>query len=170
MTTDRDSIAVVEQHPRVVALGRVNAEREAAQLFASDLAFWLVGGARESLGVLARVVTVVASRELRDPKRMCRGRPLLAVEAAARAAELLWPLLRYPLDESSEESDGEEDSGGEGGGGGSGPSAAGGDVQGQGESSEESSGSPTRPEHSASDVMHPDSWRHTPHAGSSLSF
>lgn len=64
--------------------------------FAFDLARWLHGDPRSSLGALARVVTLVAQRDLRDARALCRERPLLSVEAAARATQALWPLLRGP--------------------------------------------------------------------------
>lgn len=89
-------VDVVVQHPRVVDLGRTPREQRRAEDFARDLARWLVGRPREELGALARVITVVAQRELRDTRRLCKDRPLMAVEASARATEALWPLLRGP--------------------------------------------------------------------------
>jgi uncharacterized protein with von Willebrand factor type A (vWA) domain len=71
--------------------------------FSSDLAHWLHGAPREDLGALARVVTLVAQRELRDAREMCRDRPLLSVEAAARATQAMWPLLRGPVEPDEEE-------------------------------------------------------------------
>jgi len=101
-------VDVVVRHPRVFELGRNAREQQRVDRFASDLARWLFGEPRETLAPLARVVTVVASRELRDPRRLCRDRPLMAVEAAARATESLWPLLRGELEEEEEEEQAEE--------------------------------------------------------------
>ncbi|MBW1878944.1 MAG: VWA domain-containing protein [Deltaproteobacteria bacterium] len=101
-------VDVVVRHPRVVELGRNAQEQWRVDQFANDLARWLFGEARETLAPLARVVTVVASRELRDPRRLCRDRSLMAVEAAARATESLWPLLRGELEEEQEEEEEEE--------------------------------------------------------------
>jgi uncharacterized protein with von Willebrand factor type A (vWA) domain len=106
-------VDVVVRHPRVVELGRNAKEQRRVDRFATDLSRWLFGEARETLAPLARVVTVVASRELRDPRRLCRERPLMAVEAAARATESLWPLLRGELEEEEEEEEEEEGEGGE---------------------------------------------------------
>ncbi|TNE84262.1 MAG: VWA domain-containing protein [Deltaproteobacteria bacterium] len=99
MSTSRWDLGVVARHPRVAELGRTAREQRRVEAFAVDLARWLVGEPRENLRPLARVVTVVAARELRDPRRLCRDRPLMAVESAARATEALWPYLRGPLDE-----------------------------------------------------------------------
>lgn len=83
------------RHPRVLALGRDDHEQRRASAFATDLARWLWGAPRHELAPLARVVTLVAGGEFRDARLLCAGRPLLAVEAAARATEALWPLLRW---------------------------------------------------------------------------
>ena len=110
----RQQVRPVVRHPRVTALGRTLTEQERIGEFAWDLASWLVGTTRDELGPLARVVTLVAQRELRQPRLVCKNRPLLAVEAAARAVEIIWPLLRLPeeqLDELEEE-DFAPDSGG----------------------------------------------------------
>ncbi|MFT7521770.1 MAG: hypothetical protein ACI9MC_003922, partial [Kiritimatiellia bacterium] len=103
---------VIVGHPRVRELGRSNAEQGRVDAFAQDVAWWLVGGERQDLAPLARVVSVVAQRELRDARVICRGNPLVAVEAGARAVQVLWPLLREdswvqpsPLDSSYEASD-----------------------------------------------------------------
>jgi uncharacterized protein with von Willebrand factor type A (vWA) domain len=87
---------VVERHSRVRALGETPGEQVRAGRFARDLARWLVGRPEEELGPLVRVVAIVARRELADARTLCRDRPLLAVEAAARATEALWPFLRSP--------------------------------------------------------------------------
>jgi uncharacterized protein with von Willebrand factor type A (vWA) domain len=101
-----DPLDTVQRHPRLGSLARNPREALRLQRFASDLAHWLHGAPRDQLGALARVVTLVAQRELRDARRLCEGRPLLAVEAAARATEALWPLLRGPLEpEAGEEED-----------------------------------------------------------------
>ncbi len=106
-------VDVVVRHPLVVDLGRNEDEQRRVEAFARDLARWLVGTPRSELGPLARVVTVVAQREFRDTRSLCKDRPLLAVEAAARATKLLWPLLRGPLEQEEppppEESEGEGD-------------------------------------------------------------
>lgn len=102
MSAERWDVTVVARHPRVASLGRTAREQQRVEAFASDLARWLVGEPRESLQPLARVVSVVAARELRDARTLCRDRPLLAVESAARATEALWPYLRGPLDEDPE--------------------------------------------------------------------
>jgi len=121
---DPQLVDVVVQHPLVTELGRTPLEQRRVDAFARDLARWLVGSPRSELGPLARVVTVVAKREFRDTRTLCRGRPLLAVEAAARATALLWPLLRGPLPEPPpEEAESEEPSEASGGGAGlAGPS------------------------------------------------
>jgi len=111
-----DWLDAAGQHPRVAAIGLTDAEQRRAEDFARDLAHWLWGAPRETLAPLARVVTLVARRELRDAQVLCHGRPLLAVEAAARSTEALWPLLRWPEPPEDEEppreggpEDGEED-------------------------------------------------------------
>ncbi|MBT3217786.1 MAG: VWA domain-containing protein [Proteobacteria bacterium] len=113
--TLRQQVHPVAHHPRVTALGRSLTEQERISEFAWDLASWLVGVPRDELGPLARVVTLVAQRELRQPRMVCKNRPLVAVEAAARAVEIIWPLLRLPdeqLDELDED-DFAEETGGE---------------------------------------------------------
>ncbi len=97
-------VDVIVHHPLVVDLGRTDREQRRVEAFAVDLARWLEGLPRSELGPLARVVTVVAQREFRDTRSLCRERPLLAVEAAARAVQVLWPLLRGPLEDDPEES------------------------------------------------------------------
>lgn len=87
-------VDVVVRHPLVRGLGADEPEQSRAEAFARDLARWLVGRPREELGPLARVVTLVLQRELRPTRRLCEGRPLMAVEAAGRATAALWPLLR----------------------------------------------------------------------------
>ncbi|MFT6230855.1 MAG: hypothetical protein ACJAZO_001360 [Myxococcota bacterium] len=84
---------IVQQHPLVRDLGEDDAEQRRIGRFAQDLARWLVGD-DAWLSPLARVVVLVADRELSDARRLCHNRPLLAVEAAARAVAALWPLLR----------------------------------------------------------------------------
>ncbi len=137
----------VARHPRIAHLGRTPREQRRVESFAKDLARYLVGGERDELGPLAKVVTAVARRELRDPRRLCENQPLLAVEAAARATEAMWPLLRGPLqeeeppppqeDDGDGEGDGEEGGEGEGGGeGGSEGDADGDDGEGEGDGSQ----------------------------------
>ena len=109
------------RHPRVAGLGATDAEQRRAAAFARDLAHWLWGSPRQTLGPLARVVTLVAASEFRDARVLCNGRPLLAVEAAARATEALWPMLRWPDPPEDEEHEPPpEDAGGAGGGEGDG--------------------------------------------------
>ncbi len=135
---ERHVVDAVVHHPRLQDLPRSLRERTRMNRFAKDLARWLVGRPREELGALARVVTVVARRELRDARRLCQERPLLAVEAAARTVEALWPLLRGPELPDPPESEpppppGEgEDGDGEGeGGGGAGGAASESDDDGE---------------------------------------
>lgn len=115
----RDALPVdiVVRHPAVREIGRDEPDQRRAEAFAKDLARWLFGRGRNELGPLARVVTVVAQRELRPTRLICKDRPLMAVEAAARATAVLWPLLRdgpeQPPPEEEEEGEGE----GAGGGG-----------------------------------------------------
>jgi len=97
----RLAVEAVGHHPRVVMLGKTTREQVRINAFARDLAFWLCGGDREQLRPLARVVTVVAGMELRDARTLCYDRPILAVEAAARATETLWPLLKWPDEPTS---------------------------------------------------------------------
>ena len=89
-----DAVDVVADHPRVVALARDPDDRLRSAAFARDLARYLVGGPAERCAPLARVVVAVAQRTFDDARSLCRGRPLLAVESAARATEALWPFLR----------------------------------------------------------------------------
>ncbi len=105
-------VDVVVRHALVADLGRDGPDQRRAEAFAIDLARWLVGRPHHELGPLARVVTIVAQREFRDTRRICKDRPLLAVEAAARATATLWPLLREATPPA--EGDGEGDGGGEG--------------------------------------------------------
>jgi len=135
-------VDVVIHHPLVSDLGRNDYEQLRVDAFARDLARWLVGIPRSELGPLARVVTVVAKREFRDTRSLCRDRPLLAVEAAARATSMLWPLLRGPLEEDpppEEQGDTEAPPGsGLGGGAGEGTAAttpSDGDDESEGEAS-----------------------------------
>lgn len=88
------NVDVVVHHPAVRTLGRDPPDQRRCEAFAVDLARWLVGRPRTELAPLARVVTVVAQRELRTTRQICRDRPLMSVEAAARATAVLWPLLR----------------------------------------------------------------------------
>jgi len=124
---NRLPVDAVIHHPRLAALPRSPRERQRMNRFARDLARWMVGRPREELGALARVVTIVARKELSDARRLSTDRPLLAVEAAARSVEVLWPLLRGPEEPEEEEPEEEQGSGdgegdGEGGGSGSGGS------------------------------------------------
>lgn len=98
-----DPLASVQRHPRLEGLARNQREELRLRRFATDLAHWLHGAPRDDLGALARVVTLVAQRELRDARRLCDGRPLLSVEAAARSTQALWPLLRGPLEPDAPE-------------------------------------------------------------------
>jgi hypothetical protein len=107
-------VDVVSRHPALVSLGRDPIDQRRATAFAVDLARWLVGRPREELRPLARVVTVVAQRELRPTRLICRDRPLLSVEAAARATVALWPLLRDEPDTQEPEEPGAGASEGEG--------------------------------------------------------
>lgn len=91
-----ESTRAVLRHPRLDEVARDGDDLAALRAFAGDLAAWLVGAPRSALAPLARVITVLAGRGLRDARRLARGRPLLAVEAGARAAATLWPLLRDP--------------------------------------------------------------------------
>jgi len=89
-----DAVDAVADHPRVVALARDPDDRLRSSAFARDIARYLVGGPAERCAPLARVVLAVAQRTFDDARALCRGRPLLAVESAARATEALWPFLR----------------------------------------------------------------------------
>ena len=132
----RHDLALVEavrKHPRLLELGRNLDEQQRAETFARDLATWLLGAPREDLAPLARVVTLVAKRELRDARRLCADHPLMAVEAAARATEALWPMLRGPLAPEPEEPKAKKDQaeadGAQEEGQGDQPGLAGGDSQ-----------------------------------------
>ncbi|MEQ1503583.1 MAG: hypothetical protein ABMB14_15200 [Myxococcota bacterium] len=109
-------VDVVTRHPAIRGIGRDEPDQRRAEAFAKDLARWLFGRSRAELGPLARVVTVVAQRELRPTRQICRERPLMAVEAAARATAVLWPLLRDAADGPGEEQPEPEGDGGGGGG------------------------------------------------------
>ena len=85
---------MIGEHPALDDLADTDRERVRLVAFAQDLAWWLNGAPTDDLGPLARVVTVVAARELRGTRALCRERPALAVEAAAKATETLWPHLR----------------------------------------------------------------------------
>ena len=78
-------LANIALHPRILLLGQDAAEQRRIDAFARDLAHYLWGAPRDTLGALARVVTVVAQRDLRDARLLCRDRPLLAVEAPVKA-------------------------------------------------------------------------------------
>lgn len=94
MTPLHDAVAAVALHPRVLDLARSEEDAGLLGAFSRDVAAYLTGAPPEDLQPLARVVTAVAESELDAPRRLCEGRPLLAVEAAARLTEELWPLLR----------------------------------------------------------------------------
>lgn len=114
-----DPLDSVRRHPALRELGRSGREQVRLEAFAADLARWLHGAPRAELGALARVVTLVARRELRDARRLCTNRPLLAVETSARSTAALWPLLRGPFEPDPEDRPPEPDEDGapEGGGG-----------------------------------------------------
>ena len=115
---DHLPVDVVVRHPMVRELGEDDIDQRRAEEFAVDLARWLFGRPRNELGPLAQVVTVVAQRELRSTRMICRDRPLMAVEAAARATAALWPWLREahrpPEEEGGSENPEEEEGEGEG--------------------------------------------------------
>jgi uncharacterized protein with von Willebrand factor type A (vWA) domain len=116
---DVTPVDVVTRHPAVRELGVDEIDQRRAEAFAVDLARWLFGRPRTELGPLARVITVVAQRELRATRAICRDRPLMAVEAAARATAVLWPLLRDAAqDEPPPEEEPQADDQGEGAAGG----------------------------------------------------
>ena len=123
-------VDVVTRHPLLEGLGASDTDQRRLEAFARDLARWLFGRPARELAPLARVVTIVAHRELRDTRLLCRGRPLLAVEAAARAAATLWPLLRRPDPDAPP---GEEEPPAEQGGQGEGAGGEEGDEEGEGE-------------------------------------
>ncbi len=93
------SVDAVRGHPRVTGVAEDPEEVARAGDFAAGLARFLVGEPLRELPALTRVVAGIARRDLEDPRRLCEGRPLLAVEAAARWTEALWPMLRTPLAE-----------------------------------------------------------------------
>lgn len=107
-------VDVVAGHPLVRSLGQDQYDQRRAEGFAKDLARWLYGRPEADLGPLARVVIVVAQRELRPTRNICRERPLMAVEAAARATAVLWPMLRELGDAPPDEEPPAEDEGGAG--------------------------------------------------------
>lgn len=113
-------VDVVTRHPLIQELGQDDPDQRRVEAFATDLARWLWGMPRSELAPLAQVITVVAQRELRSTRAICRERPLMAVEAAARATAALWPWLREvhdlpPQEPGAEDGDGgEEDGPGEG--------------------------------------------------------
>jgi len=94
MVPERLPVDVVVNHPALAELGRDPYDQRRAEAFAKDLARWLFGRPARELAPLARVITVIAGRELRWTRRMCQDRPLLAVEAAARSTAALWPWIR----------------------------------------------------------------------------
>jgi len=87
-------VDVVVNHPAIAELGIDGYDQRRAEAFAKDLARWLYGRPARELAPLARVITIIAGRELRWTRRLCQDRPLLAVEAAARSTAALWPWLR----------------------------------------------------------------------------
>ncbi len=91
---DGHAVDAVVGHPRINSLGKTASEQGRVDAFARDIARWLVGRPRSELGALARVITLVLRRSLRHTRLLCRDRPLLAVESAARMVHALWPLLR----------------------------------------------------------------------------
>jgi uncharacterized protein with von Willebrand factor type A (vWA) domain len=115
--SDELPVDVVVRHPLIREIGVSEVDQRRAEAFARDLARWLFGRPQSELGPLARVVTVVAQRELRPTRIICKDRPLMAVEASARATAALWPLLRDVGDpEPEEEPPAAEAEGGAGGG------------------------------------------------------
>lgn len=91
---DELPVDIVIRHPAIRTMGQDELDQRRVDAFAKDLARWLYGRPHNELAPLARVVTVVAQRELRPTRLICKDRPLMAVEAAARATAALWPLLR----------------------------------------------------------------------------
>ncbi|MEM6931537.1 MAG: hypothetical protein AAF602_31695, partial [Myxococcota bacterium] len=109
-------VDIVVRHPAIAGLGVDDVDQRRIDSFATDLARWLWGRPRTELGPLARVITIVAHRELRSTRQICKERPLMAVEAAARATAALWPWLRDlepPPPEPGDEGDGDGESGDE---------------------------------------------------------
>ncbi|MEN0064915.1 MAG: VWA domain-containing protein [Myxococcota bacterium] len=105
-------VDIVVRHPAIVGLGVSDLDQRRIDAFAVDLARWLWGRPRTELGPLAHVITIVAQREFRATRQICKERPLMAVEASARATAALWPWLRDlepPPAEDSGESDSFED-------------------------------------------------------------
>lgn len=115
--SDELPVDIVVRHPAVREIGRDEPDQRRAEAFAKDLARWLFGRGQHELGPLARVVTVVAQRELRPTRQICKDRPLMAVEAAARATAVLWPLLRDTPEPPPAEPEEEQPEGGAGAGG-----------------------------------------------------
>jgi len=108
-------VDIVVRHPSIVGLGVDDLDQRRIDAFAVDLARWLWGRPRTELGPLARVITIVAHRELRSTRQICRERPLMAVEASARATAALWPWLREIEPPPEPEDPGAESGEGEGG-------------------------------------------------------
>ncbi len=102
-----DPLQAAGRHPRLEGLARSPREALRLERFAVDLARYLYGSPPEY--PLGRVVTLVAREELADARLLCDGRPLLAVEAAARTAAALWPLLRGPDESDAPNEDDDED-------------------------------------------------------------
>lgn len=105
----------MRDHPGLAGLGRTDREQRLAERFAEDLFAWLVGGPEVALGPLARVVVQVAADELAPVRLICAQRPTLAVQAAARAAAVLWLAMQEeegarPLEEEPSEEPAEEPS------------------------------------------------------------
>lgn len=136
-------VDAVVHHPRIAGLGRDRAEQDRVGLFARDLARWLVGRPAEELSALVRVVTLVAQRELRDARWMSQDRPLVAVESAARATEILWPFLRGDDEPPPAPDEPEGGDGGEEGEEGPGGEPGAGDAEGEGAGSEGGDGGPS---------------------------
>jgi hypothetical protein len=83
----------VRAHPLLDEAGVDPRSRPRLDAFACDLAAWFVGGPLEDAGAPLRVLVGLTGDKLAGPRAMCRGRPLLAVEAAAAAAVALWPWI-----------------------------------------------------------------------------
>lgn len=112
--------AAVARHPAIAELGRDATEQRRVEAFARDLSAWLVGAPAEDLAPLPRVVTALGGVPLRDARLLCRGLPLLAIEAGARATAELWPWLAEALAAEPPEPPPPEDGEGEDGGSGEG--------------------------------------------------
>ena len=93
---------------------------------------------------------MVAQREFRDTRALCKDRPLLAVEAGARATAVLWPLLRGPLEEDPPE-DGEDPQQQEPSPGGAGFGAGGEDADGSAEAGDGEGGDDDNEEDDSND-------------------